>query len=114
MKMGVRFSRAATGEDFRARATANCKTSNKTHFVVWQKCGIQYIGKTENPLQQLRLNGHKSYYNCRLADKKMGRHLYKLCHTFGDVMVMVIEQMSTASAARKKNLEASESLHFDH
>ena len=67
VKMGVRFSSAANGETFRAWATANCKTSNIIYLIECQKCGKQYVGKTENPLH-LRLNGHRSDYHRRLSN----------------------------------------------
>ena len=87
IEMGIRFSSAVTGEDFWARATANCKTSNIIHLIECQKCDKQYVGETKNPLH-LRLNSHRSDYNRRLADKTSGKALNELGHTFSDLTIV--------------------------
>ena len=54
----------------------------------------------------LKLNSHRSDYYRRLPDKPVGRHFNEPGHMFGDLTIMVIKQMGTASAARRKSRES--------
>ena len=54
IRMGVRFSSAVTDEDFRARATADCKTSNVVYLIACQKCGKQCWGNGEPPSSKIK------------------------------------------------------------
>ena len=83
IKMGVGFSSAVTGEEFRARTTTNCKTSNVVYLIECRKRNKQYVGETKNPLH-LRLNGHRLDYYRRLPDN-VGMHFNSLGHTFDDL-----------------------------
>ena len=105
IKIGVRFSSTATGEDFRAWATANCKTSNRIYLIECQKCGKQCVGETKNPFH-LRLKSHRSDYIVRLADKPVGKRFNESGSTFGDLTIMVIKKLGTASGTRRKNWES--------
>ena len=105
IKVGVVFSSAVTGVEFRARTTADCKTSNVVYLIECRKCKKQYVGETENPLH-LRLNGHRSDYYRRLPDKPVGMHFNTSGHTFDDLTIMIIEQMRVANATHRKNRES--------
>ena len=68
------------------------------YLIECQKCGKQYVEETENPLH-LRLNSHESHDYQKHPDKPVGIHFNTLGYTFGDIMIMVVEQMCMASAA---------------
>ena len=100
-----KFSSAVTGEKFRARVTANCKTSNIVYLIECRKCKKQYVGETENPLH-LRINGHRSDYYCQLSDKPVAEHFNITGHSFDDMTVMVIEQIHVADSTRRRQRES--------
>ena len=101
IRAGVTFESARTGEKFRARVTANCRTKNIVYLIECRKCRKQYIGETENPLH-LRMNGHRSDYYRKLSDKPVAEHFNTTGHSFEDLTVMVIEQIMADSARRKQ------------
>ena len=75
------------------------------YLIEGQKCGKQYVGEMENHLH-LRLKSHKLDYNHRLTDKPVGKDFTELGHIFSDLTIMVIKQLGTASATRRKNWES--------
>ena len=101
IKTGSAFESATTGEKFQARVTANCRTKNIVYLIECRKCRKQYIGETENPLH-LRMNGHRSDYYRKLADKPVAEHFNAIGHSFEDLTVMIIEQIVASSARRKQ------------
>ena len=105
IKTGINFNSAVTGEKFRARVTANCKTSNIVYLIECRKCKKQYVGETENPLH-LRVNGHRSDYHRRLSDKPVAEHFHSTGHSFDDMTIMVIEQIHVADSARRRQRES--------
>ena len=58
IKTGTTFSSKATGQRFRVKATADCRTRNVVYLIECRKCTIQYVGETKNALQ-VRLTGHQ-------------------------------------------------------
>ena len=105
IKTGITFKSAVTGENFRAKVTANCKTSNLIYLIECRKCNKQYVGETENPLH-LRMNGHRSDYYRKLSDKPVAEHFNTIGHTFEDLTIMVIEQIHMTDSARRKQRES--------
>ena len=86
-KTGITFKSAVTGENFRAKVTANCKTSNLIYLMECRKCNKQYVRETET-----------DYYH-KLSDKPEGEHFNTISHTFEDLTIMVIEQIHMADSA---------------
>ena len=89
----------------REPCTANYKTKNVVYLIQCNKCGKQYVGETENALH-LRMNGHRSDYNRKLSDKPVALHFNTVGHTFGDLSVMVIEQLWKNEAIHRKTRES--------
>ena len=56
----------------------------------------------ENPLHLL-MTGHRSDYYHRLPNKPVAVRFNTHGHTFDDVSVIIIEQMSMARATRRKH-----------
>ena len=83
-KRYINFSSAVTGDKFRDRVTANCKTSNIVYLIGCQKSTKEYVGETENPLH-LRINGHRSDYYPQLSDKSVVEHFNTIGHSFDDM-----------------------------
>ena len=91
---------AITGERFRARVTAHCRTKNIVYLIECQRCKEQYVGETENPLH-LRMNGHRSDYFRKLSNEHVAEHFNTIGHSFEDLMVMAIEQIMADSDRQK-------------
>ena len=105
IKTGNNFTSTARDETFFARVTATCKSANIVYLIECLKCKKQYVGETENALH-LRMNGHRSDYYRKLADKPVAAHFNEPCHSFEHLSVMVIEQMGSADTTRRKLRES--------
>ena len=98
---GMTFAATITGEKFRTRVTANCRTKNIVYLTECQRCKKQYVGETDNPLH-LRMNGHRSDYFRKLSDKPVVEHFNTIGPSFEDLTVMAIEQIMADSDRRKQ------------
>ena len=58
VKKGTSIRSTSTGQSFRVRATATCKTEHVIYLIECNLCNKQYVGETKNPLH-IRLNGHR-------------------------------------------------------
>ncbi len=58
-----------------------------------QRCGLQYVGETENPLH-IRMNGHRSDINTRKIEKPVAAHFTHPDHSLNDLQVMRIGKKS--------------------
>ena len=43
------FSSSVTGECFKLKLCASCRTSNVIYLIQCRRCGLQYVGETGNP-----------------------------------------------------------------
>ena len=91
-------------ENFCAQVSASCKMTNVVYLIERSRCRKQYVGETKNALH-LHMNGHHSDYNRKCPDKPVAVHFNTSGHVFEDMKVMVIEQMGSASTARRKHRE---------
>ena len=57
-----------------------------------KKCGIQYIGETEQALNE-KLNSHRSNIKNKALDKPVALYFNKPGHNISDLQVMVIDQL---------------------
>ena len=101
IRTGITFESATTGEKFPASVTANCKTKNIVCLIECRKCKKQYVSETENPLH-VRINGHRSDYYRKIADKPVEKHFNTISHSFEDLTVTIIEQIMADSALQKQ------------
>ena len=51
------FSSHSSGEKFRVRMRASCKSSNVIYLIIYRRCGKPYVGKTAQELH-CRFNNH--------------------------------------------------------
>ena len=87
------FSSKTTGKQYQIRCKATCKSSNLIYLISCKRCGLQYVGETEQALNE-RMNGHRSdIVNKKIDDKPVAAHLNSPQHTLEDLQVMVIEQL---------------------
>ena len=80
--------------------TATCKSANIVYLIECLKCKKQYVGETENALH-LRMNGRRSDYYRKLADKPVAAHFNEPCHSFEILLVMVMKQMGSADTTQR-------------
>ena len=59
-----KFSSTHTEDEFIIYCNANCKTENIIYLLECANCGVQYVGETKKQISK-RLNGHRSYANCK-------------------------------------------------
>ena len=57
-----------------------------------EKCGLQYVGETENALH-IRINGHCSDIRTRKIDKLVAAYFCQPDHTMEDLEVRGIEKI---------------------
>ena len=53
------FKSYNTGRRYNIRTSMTCKSANLVYLISCRKCGLQYVGETEN-LLHIRMNGHRS------------------------------------------------------
>ena len=52
------FSSHTTGQTFKVKFPASCKSSNFVYLIMCRRCGLQYVGET-GQLLHARVNGHR-------------------------------------------------------
>ena len=83
------FSSKTTGKQYQA----TCKSSNLIYLISCKRCGLQYVGETEQASNE-RMNGHRfDIVNKKIDDKPVAAHFNSPQHTLEDLQVMVIEQL---------------------
>ena len=73
------FTSKINGRKHNVHYTFTCKTRNLVYLIQCKKCGLQYIGETENPLH-IRNNGHRSDINTRKTEKPVAAHFNQPDH----------------------------------
>ena len=73
IKQDISFTSHTTGQTYRVRAAFTCKTRNVVYMIQCKKCGLQYVGETENPLH-IRINGHRSDIRTKKLEKPVASH----------------------------------------
>ena len=91
IKTGVTFHSSTTNQEFRVKATADCRTKNVVYLIQCAQCSIQYIGETENALR-VRLTLHQSDINHLRLDRPVAHHFNQLHHSLNDLKIMVVEK----------------------
>ena len=105
IRTGCRFRSTTTGEEFRVKATADCRTSNVVYLIECTRCSIQYVGETGNALR-VRLTGHRSDINHLRSDLPVAKHFNLLDHSLKDLSIMVIEKIHRDDTTLRKKKES--------
>ena len=86
------FSSSVTGEHFKLKLSASCKTSNIIYLIQCRRCGLQYVGETGQPLHN-RMNGHRFNitHGC-INESLVVAHFTSESHTETDMSVMIIDR----------------------
>ena len=99
------FTSHSTGNKHRTRFSFTCKTNNLVYLIQCSKCGLQYVGETENRLHII-MNDHRSDINIRMTDKPVAAHFNQPNHSLDDLQVMGIEKIHTNNAKWRKQRES--------
>jgi len=67
------FRSKSTGRQYNIRAPITCKSKNLVYLISCRRCGLQYVGETENTLH-IRMNGHHLDIRTRKLDKPVAAH----------------------------------------
>ena len=107
------FSSKTTNKTFDIRHNLNCKSSRVIYLLDCQKCGSQYVGKSETPFN-IRLNNHRKDVNNVQATLSVSKHFREANHSFNrDAKFTLIEQIKNQTLSQKdmrKTLEDHEDL----
>ena len=91
LKVTDEFSSHTTGQLFKVKFRASCKSSNIVYLITCRRCGLQYVGETSQPLHA-RIRGHRSDIMHRRTDvSPVAEHFNSGAHSVADMTVMVIE-----------------------
>ena len=92
IKTGVTFRSSTTNQEFRVKATADCRTKNVVYLIECARCSIQYIGETENALRAY-LTGHRFDISHQKLDRPVAHHFSQPHHSLKDLTIMVVENL---------------------
>ena len=96
------FSSSVTGEHFKLKLSASCKTSNVIYLIQCKRCGLQYVGETGQPLHN-RMNSHRfNIAHGRTNESPVAAHFTSEGHTEIDMSVMVIDRCWKEDAILRK------------
>ena len=88
------FASSVTGERFKLKLRASCKTSNVIYLIQCRRCGLQYVGETGQPLHS-RMNSHRfNISHGRIDESPVAAHFTSEGHTDTDtnLSVMIIDR----------------------
>ena len=83
------FTSKTSGKSYNMRSSTTCKTANLIYLIQCKKCGCQYVGETEQALNE-RMNSHRTDIRHKKTEKPVAN---SRDHTMDDVQVMVIERI---------------------
>ena len=87
------FTSKATGERFTVKIHASCKTSNIVYLIECRRCGLQYVGESEQALHK-RLNGHRfDITRGRTEVSPVAAYFRSANHSEADLSVCVINRL---------------------
>ena len=91
----------STNKKIKIHCQATCKTSNLIYLIECKKCGLQYVGETEQALHE-RMNGHRADILHKRTERPVALHFNSVGHSEKDLQVMVIEQMHRNDSVLRK------------
>ena len=99
------FTSHYTGKIYSLRTAATCKSRDVVYLLQCRRCGLQYVGETEQALNE-RLNSHRLDINRKSKDKPVATHFNLPGHCTADLQVMVINQLQGNDTVLRKIREA--------
>ena len=85
------FSSHTTGQSYKVKFRASCKSSNLVYLVTCRRCGLQYVGETSQPLH-VRISGNRSDITHWRTDlSPVAEHFNSSAQSVSDMTVMVVE-----------------------
>ena len=83
------FASNTTAEQFAIKVHTSCKTPNVIYLIAYKRCGLQYVGKTVQPLH-CWMNGDRfNIAHRRTEESPVAVHFNSLDHTEADLSVMI-------------------------
>ena len=96
------FSSHTTGQGFKVKFRASCKSSNVIYLITCRRCGLQYVGETGQALH-MRVNGHRYDISHRRTDESpVAEHFNSDAHLESDMTIMVIELVFSRNPCLRK------------
>ena len=105
VKKDTSIRSTSTGQSFRVRATATCKTEHVIYLIECNLCNKQYVGETKNPLH-IRLNGHRHDIQHKKREKPVGAHFSGTGHSLKKLKILVLEEMRNKDDLLRKYRES--------
>ena len=100
------FTSYKTGQKFKMKFTASCKSSNIIYLNTCRRCGQQYVGETGQPLHR-RVNGHRfNITHRRTEESPVAAHFNGEGHSQADMVVAVIDQLYSRDLCLRKIWES--------
>ena len=100
------FTTKKTGQKFKMKFAASCKSSNIIYLITCRRCGLQYVGETGHPLHG-RINGHRfNIAHRRTEESPVAAHFNGEGHSQADMVVAVIDQLYSRDPCLRKIRES--------
>ena len=100
------FSSHVTGEKFKVKFNASCKSSSVVYLITCRRCGQQYVGETGQPLH-CRINGHRyAIAHRRTDDSPVAEHFCNGSHSLADMVVMIVDFVYSRDPCLRKLRES--------
>ena len=100
-----KFKSKTTRRQYNIRAEITCKTRNLVYLISCKRCGLQYVGETENTLH-VRMNSHRSDIRMRKTKKPVAAHFCQSDHSMEDLEVRGIEKIHDNNAQWRRERES--------
>ena len=95
----------STGHQYPISDSTTCKSTNVIYLIQCQRCGHQYVGETEQPLNE-RMNNHRADIRHKRLEKPVAVHFTSPHHTADDLRVFVIEKLRRNDPVLRKIRES--------
>ena len=100
------FASSVTGERFKLKLCASCKTTNVIYLIQCRRCGFQCVRETGQPLYS-RMNSHRfNITHGRIDESPVAAHFTSKGHTEADLLVMIIDKCWKKDAILRKIRES--------
>ena len=100
------FTSHKTGQVFKIKFAASCKSSNIVYLITCRRCGQKYVGETGQPLHD-RINIHCfDITQRRTEESPVAEHFNSEGHTPADMTVVAIDQIYSHNSCLRKIQES--------